>query len=337
MNFNPEEFLAQPLLDTNYSPSQMQVKPFFPPVIDSTIMAAFRSCPQRAFRQYIQHWKPQNESVHLVAGGAFAAGLEAARTAYFVHGVEWELAQGIGLAALTKHYGDFQPPEGSAKTLERMLGALQFYYERYPFPADPAVPATLPGGKKGIEFSFAVPLPIRHPTTGDPLVYAGRADMVVEYCGALYLEDDKTASQLGASWSRQWDLRSQFSGYTWAAKQAGIDVQGTLVRGISILKTKYDTQEALTSRSNWELERWYGQLLRDIHRMLDCWEESYFDYSLDAACTEYGGCLFQSTCRSSSPDEILGMYFQQKVWDPIGRQEHTPASWEAFWRGGSLE
>lgn len=332
-DFDPLAFLDQNIEGTNYETAGQELaKPFFPPVVDSTILAAFRSCPQRAFRQYVQHWKPRNDSVHLVAGGAFATGLEAARRAYFIDGKDYQTAQELGHLALMQTYGDFIPPEGSAKTLERMLGALQFYFERYPLPVDPAVPATLAGGNSGIEFSFAIPLPINHPETGMPIIYAGRADMVVDYCGGLYLEDDKTTSQLGASWSRQWDLRSQFTGYTWAAHQYGIPVQGTLVRGISILKTKYDTQEALTQRSPWEIARWYNQTIRDIKRMMEMWENQYWDYNLDNACSEYGGCIFQSVCKSSSPDEIVKMYFSQKVWSPTDRMELSPQEWEAKWR-----
>ena len=47
-------------------------KPIFPHAVDSTMLATFRSCPQKFFRQYVEHWKPKAESVHLVAGGAFA-------------------------------------------------------------------------------------------------------------------------------------------------------------------------------------------------------------------------------------------------------------------------
>lgn len=335
--FSPEDFLNATVETQSIIQSEGgTTRPFFPPVIDSTIIAAFRSCPQRAYRQYIQHWKPKSDSVHLIAGGAYAAGLEAARKAYFVEGCDYELAQALGHSALVQHYGDYQAPEGSAKTLDRMAGALQFYFERYPLPCDPAKPAVLPGGRTGIEFSFAVPLPIKHPQTGDPLIYAGRADMVVDYCGSLYLEDDKTASSLGASWSRQWDLRSQFTGYTWAARQSGIPVAGTLVRGVSILKTKYDTQEVITGRTEWEVDRWYWQTMRDIQRMISMWEQDYFDFNLDNACTEYGGCLFQSTCKSSSPEEILQMYFHQRVWDPIERVEHTPETWGVKWHGPRL-
>ena len=62
-------------------------KPIFPHAVDSTMLATFRSCPQKFFRQYVEHWKPKAESVHLVAGGAFASGIEAARRAFYEKGV----------------------------------------------------------------------------------------------------------------------------------------------------------------------------------------------------------------------------------------------------------
>jgi len=217
-------------------------RPMFPHTIDSTMLATFRSCPQKLNLNYLQHWKPKEDSVHLVAGGAFARGIEAARKAYFegiaVEGkvsyipdpetgeqkrtVEWqengcesgnsEVAQELGLAALIVHYGDFECPPDSAKSLGRTAGALEFYYENYPFGMDGTNPVTFSSGRRGIEFSFAEPLDFKHPVTGDPVLYTGRADMVAEFAGGTYVFDEKTTSQLGASWPRQWELRSQFTG-----------------------------------------------------------------------------------------------------------------------------
>jgi hypothetical protein len=150
-------------------------RPLFPPAIDSTTIAAFRSCPQRAFRQYMQHWKPAAESVHLVAGGAFADGIEAARRSFYEQGNSAEDSVAAGLAALIQRYGDFECPPDSAKSLERTAGALEFYFEQYPLGQDGAVPLKFADGRHGIEFSFAQPLPINHPVSGDPILYTGRA------------------------------------------------------------------------------------------------------------------------------------------------------------------
>lgn len=296
-------------------------RPPFPKIIDSSMMASFKSCPQQFKLQFLDHWKPQATFIHLHAGKAFAEGLEKARVAFFQDGHDESTSQGIGMKALFEAYGNFGCPSDSAKSLERMSGALEFYFDRYPMQTDYAVPIVLPGGKRGIEFSFAEPLDLKNPETGDPLIYCGRMDTVVEYAGGVFGEDDKTASQLGASWPKQWDLRSQFTGYCWGAGRAGIPLQGFLVRGISILKTKYDTMEALTYRPQWQIDRWYEQLLRDILRMQQMWEEGYFDYNLDAACNEYGGCLFKQVCQSKDPTPWLVGNFVQKQWNPLTREE----------------
>lgn len=321
-------------------------RPPFPTVLDSTIMAAFRSCPRKAELEFIQHWKPQTPSVHLHAGAAYASGMEAARMAYYlgVHKfgthveqpegkkkIEWkevpcaihdsELAVQIGIQALLTHYGNFECPEDSPKSASRMAGALEFYFSHYRLGEDQAIPLSLPGGKSGIEFNFLEPIDLIHPETGDPLLYSGRMDMMCSYENMNLGEDDKTASQLGASWPRQWDLRSQFTGYVWGAGRAGIKLDGFLVRGVSILKTKYDTLQAITYRPAWQIDRWYEQLLRDVKRMIAAWQEGYYDYNLDHACAEYGGCQFRSICQMRDPQALLRQQFERRRWDPVARTE----------------
>jgi len=293
----------------------------FPSVVDATMLAQWRSCHQKLMLGYIEHWKLKGDSVHLLAGAAFARGLEVARHAYFQNGRSDVDALAAGQQALVIAYGDFEPPEGSNKTLERMMGALDYYFSVWPFDSDPARPHRFPSGAYGIEFSFAQPLPYKHPVSGDPIIYSGRSDMVCDFAGGLYIEDDKTASQLGASWSKQWDLRSQFTGYCWAAAEAGMDVNGVIVRGVSILKTKYDHAEAITYRPRWQIARWLVQVQRDLAAMERAWREDYWDFALDHACDEYGGCSFKQICTSPEPKAWLPMYFERRRWNPLDRTE----------------
>lgn len=309
----------------------MNQRPMFPHAVDSTMLSTFRSCPQKMFRQYVEHWKPQAESVHLVAGGAFAKGIEVARRSFFEEQKSPSEAEADGLHALITKYGDFECPPDSAKSLERTAGALEFYFANYPLGEDSANPITFPDGRRGIEFSFAEPLNIKHPTSGDPMIYTGRADMIADFGGGVYVFDEKTTSQLGQSWPRQWELRSQFTGYAWAARRIGIDVTGAIVRGVSILKTKYDTMQSLTDRPAWEVDRWEAQVHRDIARMIQCWEDGYWDYNLDHACAEYGGCGLVRICKSENPETWLPMQFERRVWDPLLKQEMTVEEWERSW------
>src|SRR5690349_9470301 len=228
----------------------------FPEVLDSSLIADYKQCPQLFFRRNLQHYKPRDASVHLHAGGAFAKGVEVARLAFFCgelhEGVvekvyspnnelvrettEWkvsacppgdtDLAIAAGLKALLFSYGDFNCPADSAKSAERMAGAFEFYFENYPLAEDQYPPVTLPSGRRGIEFNFVEPLPISHPETGMPLLYCGRMDALVAYAGGTYIMDEKTTTSLGATWGRQFDLRSQFTGYAWGCRRAGIKVDG---------------------------------------------------------------------------------------------------------------
>ena len=80
----------------------------FPTTLDSTLMAAFKSCPQKANLEFIQHWKLRDQSVHLHAGAAYASGMEAARSAYYIDQHSAEDSVAIGLQALLTAYGNFE-------------------------------------------------------------------------------------------------------------------------------------------------------------------------------------------------------------------------------------
>jgi hypothetical protein len=296
------------------------IRAMFPHVIDSTIIDSFRSCPQKAFREYVQHWKSRGSNVHLHAGGAYASGIEAARKAFYVEGKPVGESERIGLDTLGSVYGDFECPPGSAKTRERMMGALDYYFSQYPMETDIAKPVVI-AGHTGIEFPFLEPLPVMHPVTGDPIMFSGRADAMMDFAGGMYLEDDKTTSSLGASWAKQWEMRGQFSGYSWAARELGLPIRGVLIRGISILKTKYETMQVISYRSQYEIDRWYDQTCRDLERMVRAWHEGYWDYNLGESCNSYGGCKFVDACKSDTPDEWIVNSFEQKVWDPSTREE----------------
>lgn len=299
-------------------------KPDFPLVWDNTMRVQFITCPRKFAWEFLDHYKPKAPNVHLHAGAAFAKGLEVARRAFYSEGKEDAEAVRLGLEALLHAYGSFQCPPESAKSLNRMAEAYIYYMTVFPMPIDPVQPYIGAHGPM-IEFSFAIPLSpdLLHPVTGEPIIYAGRADMIATYAGALSIYDDKTTSSLGPSWGQSWDMRSQFTGYTWAAQEYGIPVTQVVVRGISILKSKLDHAQAISSRSAFRVERWHGQVVRDIQRAIDAWKEGYWDYNEADACSTFSGCLFKQPCMSQDPSPWLEMYFEKRKWDPVHREE-TP-------------
>jgi len=302
---NPQNFVAE-----------------FPRVIDATILRDFRSCPMRAYRSHCLSIVPKDiESPDLVAGAAFAKGLEAARNAiYGTDTLSVEDALAIGLEALTIEYGltDFYDYKGNPhiKSWENTAAMLQFYFDAYPPAADPIQPYYLKTGLPAVEFSFGIPLPIHHPDTGDPLLYGGRLDMFGVFHDQLWVVDEKTTKALGARWSESWDLRSQFIGYCWAAKYYGYPVAGAIVRGMKFAVKEFDTAQAIIYAKDYLTDRWYKQTLRDINRMIRCWTSGYFDYNLDDACTSYSGCPYRILCQVEDETIWYSDYVKRK-WNPL--------------------
>lgn len=305
----------------------------FPHAIDSTMRGAFASCPRKFYWEFMRQRRPLAPSVHLHAGGAFASGMEAARRAYYERGETLQSAKGQGAIALTRHYGDFVAPALSAKTLEGMLGAYSKYFEDFPMDSDPMTPV-MAGSRAMVEFSFAIPIPgTRHPDTGEPVLYFGRCDMIGQMQGSRYVVDEKTTSQLGASWSKQWDMRGQFTGYCWAAAEYGYPVKGAIIRGVSILKRGYETAQAITYRPQWRINEWLSTLQHDVNAMIrsyvtheellqrDSSETRYAWYqNLDSACSSYGGCSYMMLCDSNDPEAWLDTQYRHEAWGPENNQ-----------------
>lgn len=279
----------------------------------------WRSCPHKFFNSFCRNLALQVENTHLIAGAAFATGLEVSRKLYYDRGVHHDDAVAYGVQALLKDYGTHEPHENNPKTPERMAGALEYYFNIWPLQHDNIRPVKLHSGHV-IEFNFALPIKATHPQTGEPLLYGGRFDMIAEMEGSNFIEDDKTTTQLGASWSRQWELRSQFTGYKWGAAQYGIPTIGAIIRGVSILKNGYGNAQAIVYRDDWFVDRWMDQLLRDVERMKQQWHQGFFDRNLDEACSAYGGCAFMDLCkRDDASAEPWLQQYSHRNWNPVGK------------------
>jgi len=289
----------------------------FPHVWDNTMRAEFVSCPRAFFHRFMLGIDSATPSVHLHAGASFARGLEVARKQFYDAGEPADVAAARGLAALYTAYGDFDPGD-SAKSADGIAGALEYYFSVFPLDTDRAKPVRTASGH-GIEFNFVLPIPeVCHPETGEPILYSGRFDMLCDWNGGLYVEDDKTTGSLGASWSKQWELRSQFTGYCWGARQFGYDVRGALIRGIAILKRGYNHAEAVVYRPQWMVDAWHAQLIRDLRRAIDCWREGYWDANFADSCASYGSCSYLPLCTTDSPESWAngsGRY-TVRFWDP---------------------
>lgn len=295
--------------------------PRFPAVLDSTMLADFRTCPRLFYYHYIRRMRPGSGiSIHLHAGGAYATGLERTRTHYLLHG-DSEAAQAVGFRALMKAYGMVECPEQYPyKGPERLGEAFLKYFQRWPLESD-SLKLLHINGTPGVEFSFAFPLPLKHPITGDPLLYGGRVDWFGEFNKSLFLVDEKTTSYFTKDWAAKWSLRAQFMAYCYAARLHGHPVLGALVRGVALKPAAGPEfcEAGPILFPAWKLDRWYNQALDDVQRMLWSWHGESWDWTYGESCNQFGGCVFQDLCRTKDDEPwITPTRYTEDTWSPIG-------------------
>ncbi len=293
----------------------------FPMWFDNTAREALSLCRRKGYYTHFRNIVPVEQSEHLVYGSAYAKGLEVARTLYYSGAEDEDGAVGAGLVALWKDFGTYTPPEKSIKTLSNLERAFVDYFRQHPMATDYIRPF-MADGNPAVEFTFAIPIPdVLHPETGDPILYVGRFDMLAEFKTGVWVMDDKTATQLGPTWTKQWDTSPQMTGYCWACREYDFPVMGALIRGSSAQSTEVKIQEAVTYRLDWQIDEWLDLLVSDLKLAIDCWSTNHWPKVLNGACTMYGGCPYRSLCLSRDPENSIPGNYKHRVWDPLAEQE----------------
>lgn len=302
----------------------MQLNPIFPNFIDSSMLADIKACELKAALRYIYGLSPPTTSAHLVVGHTLAKGLEQTRRAFFTKGMSEEDSLRYGAQAALKSWPEDIPIDngGDKKSLVRVIDALEVYFKQYPLSSDPYRPLGWEKQDPAVEYTFSIPIPIYHPTTGDLLTFVGRFDMLAERSDMIFVLDDKTCSQLGATWPQKWPLRGQFIGYVWGARKGAIPAMGYIARGICFYKYHTECLEATGLFNERVIENWYTSMIKTVERFIRCFKENYFAQAFDDACTAYSGCPFADSCMAHDPMPWLGQ-FTERRWDPLENEEES--------------
>ncbi len=302
----------------------------FPAYIDSSTLSTWRSCRRKYFWSTISSLYPLGKSVHLIAGGALAAGMEAARRLAFSRDRDNKPTSDDLLEAAYKafirEWGDYIPPEESNKSFHSVFQALAFYLNEYPPEKDPIQPYIDASGNPAVEYTFTIPLEIRHPETKDPILFVGRFDMLGSYNGLPGVVDEKTTQRMTGG-GTQWDLRGQFMGYCWACQQMGVDVKMAYVREIGIYAKDYKIQTHIIQFPQHLIDRWAKQLLIDVQAMVGAYRglllkiepDLQYPFNFADACTAYGGCSFASLCLAKDPSAYFSSFSNYR-WNPLAKQ-----------------
>ena len=318
----------------------------FPHSIDSTMMSTYDSCAQKFLIEYLMRKAPSGKSIHLHAGGCFASAMENIRNFYYKDKMNLEEAKARAFPKFVQQWGWFDPPEGSYKDFTNMWAAVEAYFDEYPPETDHFQPFIKDDGSPAVEFRFALPTEVLHPETGDPILFAGRADMLAQNDPhSCYVMDEKTTNALGTRWVNQWDMRGQFYGYTYAARAHGFPCAGAIVRGVAIQQTKFGFAEKLLYYTNNQLDWWWETFNQKLsmlvaqYRMLQetlnkGWPEGttydeilthahqLFARSYGDACGSYGGCQYVDVCTKAEPWNFY-KHMETRIWDPLA---HDPTA-----------
>ena len=290
----------------------------FPITISSSLLSDWASCQRKAYWSYFRRQKLKEINVDLLAGDAFAKGLERARKAYYVDKMSQEDAEEEGVMQAVKVYGMEETPEKNPKSWDRVAGALLYYFQHYPFATDVLQPYVTAAGPV-IEFSFAIESSVLHPQTGEPLLITGRFDELGQHKTSVYCVDEKTTKTLGPTWAQRWETHGQFMCYTWAALAHGYPVKGVFVRGIAIRKDGYEIAESSLQFTKEQIDTWYKQSLRQMEDMKRAWAEREFnqDGFFSGACFNYfRDCSFKRLCLTSQPEIWLPQYYETREFKP---------------------
>lgn len=299
-----------------------------PIYIDASMRSTWKSCQQKFRNAYIVRKVAGTSSIHLHAGKAFAKGCEVTRISRYLQNKPWDTAIFDGQRAIFDAWADTEeevPTYGTGKTLPNMLLLLEEYFQTYDRSGSDLLPLIRDNGKPCVEFSFAIPIPgTSHPTTGEPILYVGRLDMLAKRLGeaGVWAVDEKTTSALGDKWGDQWRLRGQFIGYTFAARQYGFDCAGAVVRGVKITATgNTGFAEVPIPVTEVLIERWLAELRKDCEDIKAAWLADEWDYDFADACSAYGGCTYQMPCASRDPDRWIESNYVDNEWYPIDLNE----------------
>jgi len=278
---------------------------------DSTTLKAAYTCQRYYYYAFVENFSTENNSVHLLFGGIYAASLEHYHKMLATEDCTHEEAVFSAVRyAMIRSWIHNLTPEGerrpgtghpaeflsSSKTRRNLIRTIIWYLEE--FRNSDYTTLKLSDGRPAVEYSFKLPV-------DNGFVFCGHLDRVVDMVGDNFIQDQKSTGTSLSAWSfLQYDLDVQMSMYTFA----GNAIFHTPVKGVMVdiaqIATDYSKfLRGFTYRTKEQLEEFYAESMAKIietrertKRWRDTEDESAFPRNL-TACGNYGGCPFRETCR----------------------------------------
>lgn len=317
----------------------MNLYHFFPLVLDNTQLTAFKGCPTKWFYNHCLHLA-EEKSVHLHFGGAYARGLEVARTRFYLEGATEAEAVDAGAQAIIDFWGDPDDFARLTKNLTACVQLLELYFMQFPMSTDIYRPVLLDlEGREevGVEFDFMDTLNFRHPVIDSELFFTGRVDMLTNSPNydtkSVMVFDDKTTGGYITPFLREsWRTRAQFSGYCKGLRNAGIKARGAVISLASITKSGVAFERLETVRSPYQLEIWEKSRDTTVKQMLEYYSIMVAEKKLNPKSTVpqcspssnlsehclsfFRNCWYTEACVNATGESMRFMGAKQNIWLP---------------------
>lgn len=267
---------------------------------DNTMMSTYHTCRRKYNFSFNRNLVSKQATLPLDFGRCIHSSLDVLYKA-------WDVEASVELFK-SQYQEDLERDD--KRTLEMGEWILRNYASKY---------AQQPWKVVKSEFPFTIDLP-----HGNKFI--GRIDKIIEWDGMLWCVDHKTTSQLGAQYFKMAEPNSQFAGYTYAAKQLGFPVVGTVIDAMLVAKglLKSDSRAKLTPLARFDahysdemLEEWLAWAIHTQADIRTDEEKQVWNPNFDA-CTYYGECKFRKVCKEipALRERIIEMDFKVEAWDP---------------------
>jgi hypothetical protein len=254
----------------------------FPWYISSGGLELAATCLRKFHNSRILQLVPSHEtkiSPDQHAGKCLAQALETWRAyTYFplVQGTKGMESIEAAMIAFKHEWGAYTPPSKQGrdhpKTKENTWRTFRRGIKRWSKENDWLEPYGTGPTNTGIELEAAIPLDIPHPDDPSrPLYYVVKMDAIMKTRTTkrkLYVLDDKSMGTVSDTWRAQWRTASQLVSYCWAARALGIPVDGYVVRGYQIAKTRFALEEHVERVHDWQLAEWEARMVDLVHELV---------------------------------------------------------------------
>jgi len=234
----------------------------------------------------------------------------------------------------------YSPPEGDHRNYDMAIDIIQEYCSTYS--VEPFEVMNL-GSKHAIEIPFAHPLfdyeinrtiwvrevdgTIRERYVGTiRVLWQGRCDLIVQNSSGIYGVDHKTTSMMGPTYFKEFELASQFRGYTWATQQLlGVMPKGFIVNALGIRKPtktgkKIELQRKTIDISQDNLDEWQQDTIHSITSFIEGTIAGFHPRKTKWCMGKYGACQYFDVCtlpRNQRATMLSTGDFKDVTWDPL--------------------